>query len=260
MKNGSLPGMGIKSIKRIVLLLLLFSLTLNNGARGEEKGTDLLEKSDAAYFLGEARFSFRMDDYEQGEYKRYYLFDGYVKGIDKYLLVGLEPAAVRGTSHLRVEDTIYYYMKRIDRMRQVSARVAFYDSLLSLEDVLSTKLAVFYDVDGWEKAELDGRQCYLLHLLAKNKTVAYYRIDSYIDAAGYLPVKREYYSYSGQKIKEMIFEEFRFGRDGRPELIRFTMHDSLRSGYYTKVTISDIKYTMIPDSHFHRNYLRMITP
>ena len=88
------------------------------------------------------------------------------------------------------------------------------------------------------KGELDG-QCYLLHLLAKNKTVAYYRIDSYIDAAGYLPVKEILFLFRAENW-EMIFEEFRFGRDGRPELIRFTMHDGLRSGYYTKVTISDV--------------------
>ena len=249
------------TITRIALLLFYFFPAINGSIlEAEAGGRALLEKSDAAFFLEEARFLFRMEDFEQGEYKRYYLFDGYVKGVDRYLLVGKEPAVVRGTSHLRVEDTIYYYMKRIDRMRQVSARVAFYNSLLSQEDVLSTKLAVFYDLTDWERTKVDGRECYLLRLAAKTQAVAYYRIDSYIDVDSYLPVKREYYSFSGDKIKEMIFGEIKFGQDGRPDLIRFTMYDTLRKGYYTKVTISDIEYISLPDTYFHRSYLKAITP
>jgi|SRR5690554_295290 len=241
------------------LLLFLLLLICCGSVGGEVDGDTLLKKSDDTFFMNEAKFSFRMEDYEQGAYKKYYLFDGYVKGVDRYLLVGMEPAVLRGMSHLRVEDVIYEYIKRVDRMKQVSAKVAFHNSLLTLEDVLNTKLATYYDLEEWEKANFEGEEYYILRLQAKTQMVAYYRINILIRPDNLLPVKREYFSYSGQKIKEMVFEEIQLNQAGKTELIKFTMYDSLREGYYTKVTISEIKYKPIPELYFQRSYLRAIT-
>jgi len=159
-----------------------------------------------------------------------------------------------------VEDVIYEYIKRVDRMKQVSAKVAFYNSLLTMEDVLNSKLATYYDLKEWEKSYFEGEEYYILRLQAKTKMVAYYRINIFIRPDNFLPVKREYFSYSGQKIKEMIFEEIHLNQAGKTELIKFTMYDSLREGHYTKVTISEIEYKPIPDLYFQRSYLKAITP
>ncbi len=257
-----MAGLSLYGIKKRRWLLLLFLLLLIccGSLGGEVDGDALLKKSDDTFFMNEAKFSFHMEDYEHGVYKRYYLFDGYVKGVDRYLLVGKEPAVLRGMSHLRVEDVIYEYIKRVDRMKQVSAKVAFYNSLLTMEDVLNSKLATYYDLKEWEKSYFEGEEYYILRLQAKTKMVAYYRINIFIRPDNFLPVKREYFSYSGQKIKEMIFEEIHLNQAGKTELIKFTMYDSLREGHYTKVTISEIEYKPIPDLYFQRSYLKAITP
>ncbi len=249
--------MSLHILRFLVLFYLLFSIAPVYAVDNE---VDFLQKSDEAFFMGEAQFTFYMDDFEKGKHKRSYVFDGYVKGSDRYLLVGQQPAVVRGTSHLRVDDTIYYYMKRINRTHQVSARSAFYESLFSLEDILNSKLANFYELDSWEQLQENGKAYYLLHLRAKSLQEAYGTITSQIDAVTFLPVKREYYAYSGQKIKEMVFDDFSFQKDGDLTSVSFTMHDTLIEGYYSRVCIDNIEHKAIKDNYFNRNFLKIITP
>lgn len=247
----------MKKFWRILLMigLLILSFDLRILAAGED-GTAILQRADNELFPSQARFTFRMDEYENNGFKRYYLCDSYYKGQDRYLLIGLEPAVFKGVVELRIEDTIFYYLKKIDKTTQVSAKVAFYDSNLSQEDVMNTKLSNFYNLESYQKDHEGGKDLYVLNMLAKSKEVAYYRIVSYIDAASFQPVKREYYAFSGQKVREMTFDDIRF-QDGRLVALKFTMFNSLRKGYYTKVSFDDFNYDQeIPDIYFTKTYMR----
>lgn len=244
-------------MKQTITILLLTALFFSCGPLVDAgEGVDLLQRSDAAFFPEEARFLFRFDEYERDQYRRYHLMEGYIKGEDRYLLMGLEPAVNRGMVQLRVKDVIYVYLKRIDKMDQVSARVSFQNSLLTQEDVMSTKLANFYELEGYEKKEIEGREIYLLNLTARSREEAYYQIKSYIDSDSYLPLKREYYAFSGQKIKELVVDEVSFHED-RLSYLAFTIYDTLRPGYYAKVVFSDFDYSQrLEERIFTRAYMR----
>lgn len=245
--------------KIFISLAILFLLTLNLSCTFAAEEMNILQKSDNAFFPNEAKFKFRMEDYENNKFKRYYLFNGYIKGSDRYLLVGKEPAIFKGTVQLRVGDIIFYYLKRIDKTNQVSARVAFYSSLLSQEDVMSTKLSNFYNLETYTPKQIDGNNVYMLTLIAKSKEVAYYKIVSYINSNNYLPMKREYYSFSGQKIKEMIIDDLQI-MDGKLSSMKFTMYDCLRKELYSKVIISDFEYNKaIPDIFFTKTYMKIVS-
>lgn len=216
-----------------LLISSVFAAFLPVAAAETGKGDELLIRADQAFFPEEARyFKARLEDYEKNEYRRYYLVEIFLRD-DKYLLVGLEPGVMRGTVQLRMGDLIYIYLRRIDRMEQVSAKTAFQRSVLSQEDIMSTSLAKLYDLTGYEKTTMDGREIYLLDMKAGAEDVAYYRIVSYIDANSYEPVKREYFTAAGDKIREMQVEEIR-KEDGRHKLLRFTFYDTLRPGYLHK--------------------------
>lgn len=243
-------------MKQLMVVLLLTVLFCPGLPAGAGEGAELLRRSDEAFFPKEARFLFRLEEYENNEYRRYHLMEGYIKGEDRYLLIGLEPAVNRGMVQLRVQDVIHVYLKRIDKMDQVSAKVAFQNTLLSQEDVMNTKLANFYDLESYEKTVKNGRKIYVLHLTARSREVAYYRIISYIDAESYLPVKREYFAFSGQKIKELIVDKIEF-HEGRLSCLAFTIYDILRPGYFARVMFSDFDYSRaLEDRMFTRTYMR----
>ncbi len=222
-------------------------------------GKDILKKSDDVIFPDQARLSFRMDDYENEQLKRYYLYQGYMKGNDRYLLVGLEPALVKGTASLRIDDAIFNYLKKIDVLQQVSAKVAFGNSTLSQEDVMGGKLGNYYTVENLETFRENNKDLIILTLNAKSNAVAYKKIVNFLDPVTYFPVKRLYYAFSGQQIREMIFEDIRL-ENGKLSLMKFTMYDSLRQGWFTKATLSDFNYSKaIPDTVFTRMYLKLAT-
>jgi hypothetical protein len=243
-----------------ILLGLLICFTINpHFAVASNDGMDMLKKSDDVIFPDKARFSFRMEDYENQQPRRYYFYYGYLKGNDRYLLVGLEPALVKGTASMRTDDAIFNYLKKIDVLQQVSAKVAFGNSTLTQEDVMGGKLENYYNVESLEATQENGKNLAVLTLTAKSNTVAYQKIVNFLDPATYFPVKRFYYAFSGQQIREMVFEDVQL-KDGKLNLMKFTMYDSLRKGWFTKTTMSDFDYSKaVPDTIFTRMYLKLAT-
>jgi hypothetical protein len=242
------------------LVGLLICLTINlHFAAASNEGTDMLKKSDDITFPAKAKFLFRMEDYENQQPRRYYLYQGYLKGNDRYLLVGLEPALIKGTASMRIDDAIFNYLKKIDVLQQVSAKVAFGNSTLTQEDVMGGKLENYYNVESLETVRENGKDFAVLTLTAKSNVVAYKKIVNFLDPATYLPIKRLYYAFSGQQVREMVFEDIQL-KDGKLDLMKFTMIDSLRKGWFTKTTMSDFDYSKaIPDATFTRMYLKLAT-
>lgn len=250
-------------MKKIGFGMLLFGLVLVAQlfpvAAASDEGINVLQKSDSILFPDQAQFVFRMEDYEKGEFKRYHLEKGYIKGNDRYLLIGLEPALVKGTAQLRIGDAIFNYLKKVDVLQQVSAKVAFGNSTLTQEDVMGGKLENFYKVENCTTGKEKDQNVYVLTLTAKTKEVAYQKIISYIDVNTFYPVKREYFAVSGQKVREMIYENIEL-KDEKLAELKFTMYDTLRKGFYSKVVINEFDYSKaIPDTYFTRMYLKMAT-
>ncbi|HEY8464072.1 MAG TPA: outer membrane lipoprotein-sorting protein [Bacillota bacterium] len=246
--------------KLVVIFLGLLFLTLNlQSEAASDVGTDLLKKSDAIIFPDQCKFLFRLEDYEKDRSKRYSIYQGYMKGDNRYLLIGLEPALVKGTAQLRIDETIFNYLKKVDVLQQVSAKVAFGNSTLSEEDVMGGKLENYYKVSNLVMQEEKGKQVAVLTITAKSKDVAYHKIINYLDPVSCYPVKRLYYSFSGKQVREMVFETIQM-KNGKLDLLKFTMYDSLRRGWYSKVTINNFDYSKtIPDNIFTRMYLKLAT-
>lgn len=223
-----------------------------------DSGDELLKKADEAFFpVDVGYFKVFMEDYEGNKYRRYYRVEIFTRD-DKYLLIGLEPSLIKGFVQLRVGDIIYSYIRRIDRMEQLSAKAAFQSSALSQEDIMNTSLAKLYNLQSYEEGSLDGKKVYVLHLTARTKEVAYYGIVSYIDAESYELIKRDYFTFSGDKVREMIVNEIR-KENGEHKAVSFTFHDTLRQGYYTKVKIYDFNYHIeAPETYFTRSYMKAV--
>lgn len=236
----------------VVLLMLLIQTVWANYE------DELLKKADEAFFpVDVGYFKVFMEDYEDNKYRRYYRVEIFTRD-DKYLLVGLEPNLIRGFVQLRVGDIIYSYIRRIDRMEQLSAKVAFQGSTLSQEDIMNTSLAKLYNLQSYEEGLLDGKKVYILHLTARTKEVAYHRIVSYIDVESHELIKRDYFTFSGDKVREMIVNEIR-KENGEHKAVGFTFYDTLRPGYYTKVKIDDFSYHIeAPETYFTRSYMKAV--
>jgi len=236
-----------------ILILLGFALiaeSLPDGAR-------LLEDSDNAYFPERAEFTMKIENYDEGEKEQWYKMECSLDGADRYLLVYTDPGIMRGQTQLRLGGTIYKYVRRIDRIKQVSARQSFQNTILSQEDVMSATLSRFYTIEGVEEETGEnGEQLYSMSLKAKSRKVAYDTIVANIDEESLLPVRRLYYARSGELVKEMITKEIR-KEGGKLEYVRFRIVDSLHPEKYAVVTMSGFDTSMdMKRSMFTKQYMR----
>lgn len=218
---------------------------------------DILKKSDDSFFPKVAKFTLTMKLYEKNKYRNYYEIDCYIEGPRKYLAVFRNPPIVRKQAHLRVENNIWHYLGKIKKSIRISAKANFSGSVFSEEDILSTSLAYFYNLDHTEEIVLEGIKTIKLTLLTKSKNNAYSKIEMFIDAETFVPIKRYYYSYSGLKIKEMIVKDIKMD-NGKLKYAEITMVDLLRNGRYTEIIFDNIQHLKdIPDRMFTKKYMEI---
>lgn len=208
----------------------------------EPSGADVMRKSDATLFGDRGAWTMSLEDHDGQRVKASYTFSCLAGGSDRFLMVAEQPAVMRGQAILRLGDTIYQYIRKIDRLKQVAASVAFFSSSFSMEDVVATSLSEFYDFGDAETLAYQGQEAYRVTMSARSRSAAYSKIVCYVRASDYRPLAREYYAYSGTMVKRLAFEEQRMGDDGRLAYVRLRMEDALRPRFYSVVSFSEFDY------------------
>jgi len=218
----------------------------------------ILLESDLRFMPEIAEFTITIENYVSGVRGQWYELKCYMNGGGRYLAIYTNPNLLLGQGTLRNGNTIYYYVKKVDRMTQIAAERNFEQSTLSQEDVLNTMLSTNYAIADGQAVRLEnGVSCYRLELASKNKNAAYAKINAYIDANTLVPVKREYYSRAGLLCREMVMNEIQLTPNGQASLIKFDFKDTLTAGKTSTVTFSGIvKKDSFPSSWFTVNYLR----
>lgn len=237
--------------------LMLVSGAVTPAAQELPSPDEVLQRSDEAYLPQSAKLRLRIETYEDGAREYWELLDVRMGGPGEYLAVSLEPRPARGQAQLRLDETIYHYVRNVDRMRQRSAREAFRATNLNQEDVMSQLLSQFYTAERVERSTAaDGRESYVLHLEARSRRVAYGSIEAEVDAETYLPIRRRYYTHGGDPIQDLVIDEIRTEK-GEVSYVEFRMIDLLQDDLYTVVTMEEIDPDAeMPDHFFTQQYMR----
>lgn len=216
---------------------------------------EVLSLSDASFVPEQAKMRMVMYNYENDEFKREYHFVVFLKGGDRYLLLFKDPPVIRQQAQLRVGDVIWHYLGKIRRMRRMSARAVFLDTVFTQEDVMYTTLSRLYAPSSMKEVTWKGKECYLLTLVPNDEGNAYARIEAYVDKATLYPVRRVYYSYGGHPIKELEVIQIRKEGSGT-SYVELVVRDLVRKGMSTRVVFDEIDVTAdMPDRMFTPEYL-----
>jgi len=219
----------------------------------------VLEQSDEAYLPSQGKMQMRMYSYENEQLKREYAFEIFFKGSDKYLLLIKNPPVMRDQAQMRTGDTIWHYLGKIRRLRRISARSLFLDTAFSQEDVMYSTLSRLYSPTNMEESTLEGVPCYVLSLVPRDKENAYARITAYVNKATFFPLKRIYYSYGGDALKELSVVRID-QQAGRTTCVEVVVKDLVRKGMSTRVVFDCIDQDApIPDRMFTPEYLEYAT-
>ncbi len=240
-------------INKIYIILIIILVLINLGSSSLQ---NLLIEADSAFVPDEASFELKLIFYSNTKKKNEQVFESYVKGNDKYLLFSIAPPVQRGLGQLRIGAAIYSYDKRIDKLSTVSAKSAFFNTILSQEDIMSTNLSTFYKVEKKENITINGKDVISLHLVGKSKKVAYYRIILNLEKETLKPISRKYFSYSKKLIKEMEVNNLEYDSNNNIQKIKMTIKDSLRDGSYVEVYMDNFQIKKFPNNMFTQIYLK----
>jgi outer membrane lipoprotein-sorting protein len=245
-------------IARVGRLLPACLLASALGAQALPDAAALLAGADRALAPEDSRFRLRLENFG-GKKTVSSEYECYSGGPDKFLMVFKAPAALIGQAQLKAGDTIYYYVRKVDKTIQTSAKAQFSNTLFTQEDVMSSQLSALYFAESVEKKELDGITVFLVSLAGKAEDVAYKRILLYLERESGLPLRREYYSFSGQLVKYLTVDKLDRDARGRPLRLEMTMADSLRKGSGTRAVLDFLDYGKADPKYFSRSYLKVVT-
>ncbi len=185
-----------------------------------------------------------------GRKKEFTLFS-LKKGQDKVAALFLAPASDKGRSTLRLGENMWLYIPNVGKPIRITSLQSVVGGVFNNADILSLDYATEYDV---EKMEDPGAQA-LLHLKAKNKTVAYDRLKMWVSKGKALPVKIECLTEAGMLIKTIYFKDIKDFGGGmvRPAVIE--TDSPLYKGYKSVMIFAKMKKRTFKDEVFTLTFM-----
>lgn len=170
-------------------------------------------------------------------------FNSWARG-ENESLIEFTSIAERGQKVLRTEDEIYLYYpdaEELIRMQGSALRQGMLGSDISYEDMTGGKdRASQYKIEVTGEESLLGRDCWVLTLTAKTRTVPYPKEIVWIDMTDYIVLKGEYYTKSGRLLKDM--EVLEIGEmDGVTMAVETRISDKMKSDSKTVLIVKNLK-------------------
>jgi outer membrane lipoprotein-sorting protein len=157
----------------------------------------------------------------------------------------LSPAREQGTKMLKLDNQLWIYSPSTDRIIQISGhmlRQSVMGSDLSYEDMMDDrKLTDIYTAKITGNETIDGRNTYILELIAKVNDATYYSQKIWVDTERFVPLKQEMYARSGQLLKRTTLSDVKQVQ-GRWFPMRIVYKDVLKEGRGTEFIIKNIKF------------------
>ncbi len=184
-----------------------------------------------------------------GRNREYTLFT--VKKGDKVAALFLAPASEKGRATLRLGDNMWLYIPNVAKPVRITSLQSVVGGVFNNSDILQLDYSEEYDVEAAEEKDAS----YLLHLKAKNNTVAYDRLKMTVDRQALVPTEIQCIAASGMLIKTLYFKEIKDFGGGivRPAVLE--TDSPLYKGYRSILILARIKKREIPDEAFTLNFL-----
>jgi outer membrane lipoprotein-sorting protein len=160
------------------------------------------------------------------------------------------PASQIGNDLLMIEQNVWAYDRRANRVMKVASNQAFGGTGFSYGDVVRLNFSDNYS----PVLKKETTDAYVLELTAKERTAPYYRIELEMDRKGGWPVKGTCYSRSGRVVKEILYGGVRdLGTGMKPTVL--TVTSPLDPGELNVMTLLREERKDLPDRIFNKRNL-----
>jgi len=235
------------------LMVILIGITLTTPVFAVD-GAKLLEQVDRN-LNPESYESYRkIINIEPDGKKKEFMYYTVKKGRDKVAGLFLEPASEKGRTTLRLDENMWLLIPNVGKPVRITSLQSVVGGVFNNSDILSLDYSVEYNV---EKVEEQAKE-YLLHLKAKNKTVAYDRIKMWVDKAKSIPVKIECLTEAGMLVKTLHYKDIKDFGGGIVRPATLETDSPLYKGYKSVMIFAKIKKRDFKDEVFTLTFMPKI--
>ena len=170
----------------------------------------------------------------------------YTEGMERSLVRITYPAKEEGVATLKVDENIWNYLPKINRVTKVPASMmmgSWMGSHFTNDDIVKeSRYAIDYDTRITFEGKRDGQQILELTLYPKPEApVVWGKIVSVIRAEDYIPLKMTYFDEDGGEVRVLTFEEIKeMGGRTIPTVLEMQPLDKPEE--HTRLTYLDIAF------------------
>ncbi|GAB3473573.1 outer membrane lipoprotein-sorting protein [Azotobacter salinestris] len=169
--------------------------------------------------------------------------------------LNIAPPKSKGQKLLMLDNNMWFHKPGLSKPIPISLRQKLMGQA-SYGDVASTNYAEDYDATRLPDEVVDGVDCYVFDLKARNSKTTYDRIIYWVDKERLVGVKADYYTLSGKRFKSsnMAYgSTVMINGEARPFISEIAIYEELMSGDVTTLSMSKPKLAPLPDFIFNIN-------
>lgn len=251
-------------LRHALIIMLIAALPPATNANSVPDAHTIVMRSDQVRNPpGSYRMSIDITDYQQGRVSDEMRVTVYSKpeessGLYRTLVDIEAPRKDRGKLILRNAQDLWFY----DPAAKSSVRISPQQRLLgqvSNGDVMSSNFAKDYQsqllgIESIRDASKTQRECYLLALESTNDRVTYPKIRYWVSTDHFYPIKGEFFSHSGQRLKVAYYRAFEsvLGATRPTEVL---ILDAVDRKKVTRMRFDTFEHLDIADHWFQRSWL-----
>jgi hypothetical protein len=179
----------------------------------------------------------------------------FVRKNNKVVWVATAPASQKNFALLRSEDVFYQRFATTNKVVKTSATASSRGGETSNLDLTRFNTNLDYTVSYLGQETVDGKDCYLFELRAKNRKLAYSIVHLWAEKATRMPVKKAFFAVSEKVLKYYTITQSTM-KDGRVAEVQMEYVDALKPEDKSRIRLFDVTALQnVPDQFFTKEYL-----
>jgi outer membrane lipoprotein-sorting protein len=184
--------------------LLVAALLAMEPSRAEPTALEILDRADDKIDIQASQVELEMLVYRDNELRKTYRMLLKYADADHTLAETTYPPRNQGEKMLQAGRRNYWlFLPNINKSVRISESNSFSNGDFSNADILSPRLSSEYTPRLLGVEALNNEEAYKLELTAKDEEAAYARILYWIRRADFVPLRRDYYTFSQQLLKRL---------------------------------------------------------
>ncbi len=243
-------------MKRIqYMLLTLVSLLIAADAMAALTAQDILKAADQARGNVEGvAWQVTVESKDNQQVTDALVYDIKARGFDVSGL-SLSPPKYKGQKLLMLNTSMWFYKPGLSKPVPISQRQKLLGDA-AYGDIASTNYADDYTTTQLADEAVDGEDCYVFDLKAKDNKTTYDRVKYWISKTRLVGIKAEYFTVSGKEFKSSTMDYDNLvdvGGETRPFISRIVLHGELMNGSVTYLSMRNPRVEPLPDYVFDLN-------